>query len=99
VDRRTEVLDMGIISYLISLAVVGLVIGALGRLIVPGPNPITLGMTMLIGLTGALFGALIGGLIGLGVLSIIFEIGISAGLVYLVSNRQRRRRLPPASLR
>ena len=51
--------------YLISLVVVGLVLGALGRLIVPGPNRIGLWATLAVGLGGAILGGLIGGLIGL----------------------------------
>ena len=78
---------MGIIGYVISLAVVGLVIGGLGRLIVPGPNPIGLLATMGVGLAGSVVGAIVGGLLGLGVISIVFELAIAAGLVYLVSGR------------
>ncbi|MEA2354800.1 MAG: hypothetical protein QOD61_929, partial [Solirubrobacteraceae bacterium] len=33
------------IAYLIGLIIVGLIVGALARLIVPGPDPIGLGMT------------------------------------------------------
>jgi uncharacterized membrane protein YeaQ/YmgE (transglycosylase-associated protein family) len=98
-SERTEVLDMGIISYLISLAIVGLVIGALGRLVVPGPNPIAIGTTILIGIVGAVFGAVIGGLLGLGFLSILFEVGISASLVYVLSSHLNKRQLPPTTWR
>lgn len=84
---------MSIIGYLISLVVVGLVIGALGRLIIPGPNRIGLWATLVIGLSGAILGGLIGGLVGLGAISIVFEVAISAGLVYLLSGRQRGRAL------
>jgi uncharacterized membrane protein YeaQ/YmgE (transglycosylase-associated protein family) len=80
---------MGIIGYLISLIVVGLIIGALGRLIVPGPNPIGLPMTLGVGLAGSILGAIIGGVLGLGVISIVFELAIAAGLVYVVSGRNR----------
>ena len=80
---------MSIIGYLISLVIVGLVIGALGRLIVPGPNRIGLAATLGVGLVGALFGGLLGGLLGLGAVSIVFELGISAALVYVVSRRNR----------
>jgi len=81
---------MGIIGYIISLVIVGFVIGGLGRLVVPGPNPIGAGKTLGLGLIGALVGSLIGGLLGLGVFSILFEVAISAGLVYLVSGRSPR---------
>jgi uncharacterized membrane protein YeaQ/YmgE (transglycosylase-associated protein family) len=72
---------------LISLVVVGLVIGGLGRLIVPGPNRIGFAATLGVGLAGALVGAVIGGLLGLGFFSTVFELAVSAGLVYLVSHR------------
>lgn len=73
---------MGIISSLISLLVVGLIIGGLGRLIVPGRNPIGLGATLVIGLAGSFVGAIIGAVLGLGLLTIVPELAIAAGLVY-----------------
>jgi uncharacterized membrane protein YeaQ/YmgE (transglycosylase-associated protein family) len=81
---------MGIFGYIISLVIVGFIIGGLGRLIVPGPNPIGAWRTLGVGLVGALVGSLIGGLLGIGIVTIIFEVMISAGLVYLVSGRSRR---------
>jgi uncharacterized membrane protein YeaQ/YmgE (transglycosylase-associated protein family) len=81
---------MGFIGYVISLVIVGLVIGALGRLIVPGPNPIGLPMTIGVGLAGSILGAIIGGVLGLGLVSIVFELAIAAGLVYFVSARNGR---------
>ncbi|MDA8077077.1 MAG: hypothetical protein M0Z40_18020 [Actinomycetota bacterium] len=83
---------MGIIGSIISLAIVGLIIGGLGRLIVPGRNRIGLLSTLGVGVTGAVVGALIGGLLGLGLFSIVFELAISAGLVYLVTGRGGRGR-------
>ncbi len=83
---------MGIISYFISLAIVGLVIGGFGRLIVPGPNRIGLMTTLGVGLIGAIAGAIVGGLLGLGFFSIVLELAISASLVYLVSHRGSRNR-------
>ena len=43
---------MGLIAYLIILFVVGVFVGALARLLLPGPDPMGLGMTALIGLCG-----------------------------------------------
>lgn len=43
---------MGIVVYLIILALMGLVVGALARLLLPGPDPIGIGMTILVGLCG-----------------------------------------------
>jgi uncharacterized membrane protein YeaQ/YmgE (transglycosylase-associated protein family) len=81
---------MGMIGYIVSLLIVGFVIGGLGRLIVPGPNPIGAGKTLGVGLIGAFVGSLIGGLLGIGIFTIAFEVALSAGLVYLVSGRSRR---------
>ena len=49
---------MGLLVYLILLAVSGLIVGALGRLALPGPDPMSIGMTILIGLAGSFIGGL-----------------------------------------
>ncbi len=84
---------MGFLNYLISLVVVGLLIGGLGRLVVPGRNPIGLFATMVVGLVGSIVGAIVGALLGLGVLSILLEVGISAALVYANGKSGRRPQL------
>lgn len=43
---------MGIIAYLIILFFVGLFVGALARLLLPGPDPMSIGMTALVGVCG-----------------------------------------------
>jgi uncharacterized membrane protein YeaQ/YmgE (transglycosylase-associated protein family) len=43
---------MSLIGYIIILAVSGLIVGALARLLLPGPDPIGIGMTILVGLLG-----------------------------------------------
>jgi uncharacterized membrane protein YeaQ/YmgE (transglycosylase-associated protein family) len=85
-----ETVFMGIIGYILSLLIVGFAIGGLGRLIVPGPNPIGVWRTLGVGLVGAFAGGLVGGLLGIGIFAIVFEVAISAGLIYLVSGRSRR---------
>jgi uncharacterized membrane protein YeaQ/YmgE (transglycosylase-associated protein family) len=81
---------MGIIGYILSLLIVGFVVGGLGRLVVPGPNPMGLGATLGVGLIGAFVGSLIGGLLGLGLITIVLEVAAAAGVVYLVSGRSAR---------
>jgi uncharacterized membrane protein YeaQ/YmgE (transglycosylase-associated protein family) len=44
---------MSLIAFLIVLAVLGLVVGALARLLLPGPDPMGAGMTILVGLLGS----------------------------------------------
>ena len=43
---------MSVLAYLIILFFVGLFVGALARLLVPGPDPMGVGLTALIGLFG-----------------------------------------------
>ena len=45
---------MGLIVYLILLFVIGLFVGALARLLLPGPDPMSLPMTALVGVCGTL---------------------------------------------
>ena len=45
---------MDLILYLIALALIGLFVGAFGRLALPGPDPMGLGMTILVGIAGSL---------------------------------------------
>jgi len=49
---------MGLVLYLILLAIVGLIVGALARLLLPGPDPMGIGGTILIGLAGSLIAGL-----------------------------------------
>lgn len=73
------------ISLLITLAVIGLVVGALARLALPGRDPMSIPMTIGLGLAGSFVAGLIGravfggrgGGIALAVLA-------STGLVYAV---------------
>lgn len=79
------------ISYLFALVVSGLIIGALGRLAIPGRNPMGIGMTILLGIGGSLIGGLITRALGLGTsLSFAAAVLAAAGLVYLVSGSGRR---------
>ena len=67
--------------WLISTLVVGLIVGALGRLIVPGPTPIGFLATIVCGLGGALVGGAIGRAIGGHFVTILIEIGVAAAAV------------------
>ena len=73
------------IGLLISLAVVGLVVGALARLALPGRDPMSIPMTIGLGLAGSF----IAGLIGRAVFGgrgggIVLAVLASTGLVYMV---------------
>lgn len=51
------------LTYILLLVLSGLIVGGLGRLAIPGPNPMSIGMTILVGLGGSFIGGLIGRLI------------------------------------
>ena len=76
---------------ILTLIISGLVIGALGRLAVPGRNPMGILMTIALGIGGSLAGGLIVRALGLGQgAAFVASVVCAAGLVYLVSGRQRR---------
>ena len=80
---------MGFIGVLISIVISGLIVGALGRLAIPGPNPMSIGMTIAVGVGGALIGGLIGNAISdsAGVI-LMLEVLAAAGIVYLMQRSQ-----------
>ena len=71
------------IGYILLLILSGLIVGALGRLAIPGPNPMSIGMTIAIGIGGSLIAGLIGrALIGRP-FGLVLSVLAAAGLVYL----------------
>jgi len=88
------------LAELVSTLVVGLLIGALGRLLVPGRQPIGLIATVVVGLVGSILGTYLSHLFAVGQLArILLEIGVAgllvAGLVGASRSRlvSRRRSL------
>ena len=82
--------------FIVTILIVGLIIGALGRLIVPGPTPMGLLATALCGIGGAFVGGFIARLIwtapGSHTLGeFICAVVGAALLVALVSGSRRRR--------
>jgi len=85
---------MNLIGFIISLIITGAIFGALGRLAIPGPNPMSIGMTILVGIGGAFLGAIVGALIGAGgLIVIILEVLGAALIVYLMQRRGAPRAL------
>jgi uncharacterized membrane protein YeaQ/YmgE (transglycosylase-associated protein family) len=90
--------------FIIVLLVVGFIAGALARLLVPGPDPMSLGATWLLGVLGSFAGGFLGYLIfgrdkGDGVIQVSGIVGSILGAVILlliyraVSSRRGGRRL------
>lgn len=49
---------MGLLLYIIFLFLIGLIVGGLARLLLPGPDPMGIGMTALVGVSGTLIAGL-----------------------------------------
>ena len=45
---------------ILSLLLVGLIVGAVARVLLPGPDPLGIGMTILLGLAGSFIGFFLG---------------------------------------
>ncbi len=86
------------IFLVIALLISGLIVGALGRLVVPGPNPMGIWATIGVGLLGSLLGGLVGRLVfGLryryaGGLGFLLAVAFTALLVAAFSRRSRTSR-------
>lgn len=78
---------MDLILFIIYYAIVGIIVGALGRLAIPGPNPMSIGMTILVGIGGAVVGGIIAYALGAPALGFILAIVAAAGIVYLMQRR------------
>jgi uncharacterized membrane protein YeaQ/YmgE (transglycosylase-associated protein family) len=87
------------ITGVISAIVVGLIIGALGRLVVPGKQPIPIWLTIVIGIVAAFIGGFIAGALGYsnangGIpwIEIIIQVIVAAIGVAIVAGAYGRRR-------
>jgi uncharacterized membrane protein YeaQ/YmgE (transglycosylase-associated protein family) len=81
------------IGLLIGLVISGLIVGALGRLAIPGPNPMSIGMTILVGLGGSFLGGLVGYFVtgGRRAGGLILSVLGAALIVWLMQRNQTRR--------
>lgn len=82
---------MGLILYLILLAVTGLFVGALGRLALPGRDPMTIGQTILVGIASTfIVGLLTLLLFGHGGGSLLLSVLVAMGIVWLIRRSRER---------
>ena len=91
------------ISGIISAIIVGAIIGALGRLLLPGRQPIGVILTVLVGIVAAIAGTAIAQSVGVATtrgvdwIELVFQIGLAViGVAIVASLRQRgkNRRMP-----
>lgn len=88
------VLGVGFGVLLLAFLLSGLIVGALARLLLPGPDPMSWIATIGYGLAGSLAGGMIGMLLRLPALpDMLLAIACAAGLIWYF--RRRRRPGPP----
>ena len=81
------------LGLIISAIVVGLIIGALGRLVLPGRQNMPIWLTILIGIVAALIGTFIANALGVGTtrgidwIELIIQVALAAAGVALVAGR------------
>lgn len=73
---------------LISIVLGGLIVGALGRLAIPGPNPMSLGETILVGIGGSAIGGIVGYVLFRRSGGLILAILGAALLVWIIERRR-----------
>ncbi|GAA2374441.1 transglycosylase [Catellatospora methionotrophica] len=84
------------VAGIISAIIVGLVIGALGRLVVPGRQSLPIWLTILVGIVAALIGTAIAQAVGVAVtdgidwIELVFQIGLAALGVALIAGVRGR---------
>ena len=84
---------MDFLAYLILIAVGGLIVGGLARLALPGPDPMSLPQTMLVGIGGSLIaGVIIRVLFNATAPGLVVSVLAATGIVYLI---RRSRGGPP----
>jgi uncharacterized membrane protein YeaQ/YmgE (transglycosylase-associated protein family) len=76
---------VGLIAYLILLVLSGLIVGALGRLALPGPDPMSIGQTIMVGIGGSFLAGIITWLVfGRGYGGIVLSVAFATGIVYAI---------------
>ena len=85
------------ITGIFTAIVIGLIIGALGRLVLPGKQNIPIWLTLLIGIVAALIGTFLAALVGwddtggIDWLELTLQVALAAGGVALVAGARSRR--------
>jgi uncharacterized membrane protein YeaQ/YmgE (transglycosylase-associated protein family) len=80
------------ISFILSLLLTGLIIGALARLAIPGHNEMGMLTTILVGIAGSIIGGLLAAALGLGSgMAFVVAVLCAAIFVYFLSGAAGRR--------
>lgn len=79
------------VSGIFSAIIVGLIVGALGRLVVPGRQAMPIWMTMIIGVVAAIVGALIAASFTSSfIITLVIQVALAALAVFLIAGSRGR---------
>jgi uncharacterized membrane protein YeaQ/YmgE (transglycosylase-associated protein family) len=73
-----------VIAFILGMIIVGAVVGGLGRLALPGPDPMSIGETILIGIGSSLVAGILFRVIFNSGAGLIGSVLVATGAVYLV---------------
>jgi uncharacterized membrane protein YeaQ/YmgE (transglycosylase-associated protein family) len=77
---------------IVAILISGLVIGGLGRLAVPGPDPMPIWMTILLGIAGSIVGGAVALALGFGVGGVFVLAVLAATLIVIAYRRLVQKR-------
>jgi uncharacterized membrane protein YeaQ/YmgE (transglycosylase-associated protein family) len=75
------------LAEIVAILISGLVIGGLGRLAVPGPDPMPIWVTILLGIVGSFVGGAVAFSIGFGVGG-VFVLSVAAATLIVIAYRK-----------
>ena len=78
-----------LVLYILWLLLGGLIIGALARLVLPGPDPMSWLATIGYGIAGSIVGGIVGRMLGLGNLGLVLGVACAAGLIWFFRRRNK----------
>ena len=78
-----------LVLYLLWLLIGGLIIGALARLVLPGPDSMSWLATIGYGIAGSIIGGIVGRMLGLGNLGLLLGVACAAGLIWFFRRRNK----------
>jgi uncharacterized membrane protein YeaQ/YmgE (transglycosylase-associated protein family) len=70
------------ITTILLLILTGLIVGALARLALPGPDPMSIGQTILLGVAGSLIAGIVAALIFNRGAGIVLAVLVTTGILY-----------------
>lgn len=79
---------MSIVIFILIVALSGLIVGGLARLAVPGPDPMSIWRTIILGILGSFLGGLIAGLLGVGPGGRLFLLSLAGAVLLLIAYRR-----------